>query len=287
MSMVESHAPNWEAVQGEIRCPLCDYNLRGLSEPRCPECGYAFAWDEILDPTRRHHRYLFEHHPNHNLWSFFKTLSGGFRPKRFWRELHPLQKSNRWRLRLYLLLVIAATCIPIVIDGFWRVPRTSGWRSFLSRSIRDDLAWRVATRFPWNMLNWPLRAERQQLVVGVSLALIALPILNYGLLMIFQQTMRKVNVGAHHVQRCVIYSADVMFWPVVPLCVMLVYNGLSPTREWDEPIAWTLLIEFIVVWLVMTWRLVSAYRHYLRFDHPAGTILSIQLMIFLLLLLII
>ena len=24
------------------RCPGCDYDLRGLSEPRCPECGRAF-----------------------------------------------------------------------------------------------------------------------------------------------------------------------------------------------------------------------------------------------------
>ena len=78
-----------------------------------------------------------------------------------------------------------------------------------------------------------------------------------------------------------------MLLPVAPLCMMLIYSGLSPTRAWDEAIAWTLLIEFILVWLIMSYRLIGAYRHYLRFDHPVGTILSVQLMILLLLLLII
>ena len=46
-----------------LHCPLCEYNLRGLSEPRCPECGYRFEWAELRDPSRRLHPYLFEHHP--------------------------------------------------------------------------------------------------------------------------------------------------------------------------------------------------------------------------------
>ena len=51
----------------------------------------------------------------------------------------------------------------------------------------------------------------------------------------------------------------------------MIYNGLSPNGEWDEVISWTMLIEFLVVWLDISWRLVSAYRYYLRFDHPVGT----------------
>ncbi|MFQ5805545.1 MAG: hypothetical protein ACE5I3_03735 [Phycisphaerae bacterium] len=30
-----------------LRCPGCEYNLTGLTEPRCPECGAAFDWDEV------------------------------------------------------------------------------------------------------------------------------------------------------------------------------------------------------------------------------------------------
>ena len=28
-------------------CPKCDYDLRGLTEPRCPECGEAFSLQEV------------------------------------------------------------------------------------------------------------------------------------------------------------------------------------------------------------------------------------------------
>ena len=31
--------PDWSAIDFEVRCGRCDYNLRMLPEPRCPECG--------------------------------------------------------------------------------------------------------------------------------------------------------------------------------------------------------------------------------------------------------
>src|SRR5690348_6555559 len=73
-------APDWDAVPDELNCPLCEYNLRGLREPRCPECGYRFAWRDLTDPERRVHPYLFEHHPRQNYWSFRETARGGLRP---------------------------------------------------------------------------------------------------------------------------------------------------------------------------------------------------------------
>ncbi len=41
------------AVQTEGRCPNCDYDLRGLVEPRCPECGQAFTSREVAVYARR------------------------------------------------------------------------------------------------------------------------------------------------------------------------------------------------------------------------------------------
>ncbi|MBN1491552.1 MAG: hypothetical protein JXA69_16690 [Phycisphaerae bacterium] len=34
-------------VPYDVRCPQCRYNLRGLTVPRCPECGLTFAWDDL------------------------------------------------------------------------------------------------------------------------------------------------------------------------------------------------------------------------------------------------
>ena len=48
-NLVSAPPPDWSAITETIRCPLCDYDLRGLIEPRCPECGYQFVWPEVLD----------------------------------------------------------------------------------------------------------------------------------------------------------------------------------------------------------------------------------------------
>ena len=80
---------------------MCDYDLRAQVEPRCPECGYRFDFDELRDPARRLHPYLFEHHPESNTWSFIRTLVGGLLPGRFWRALLPVQPSRPNRRERY------------------------------------------------------------------------------------------------------------------------------------------------------------------------------------------
>jgi hypothetical protein len=34
--------------KGSVVCPACGYNLTGLREARCPECGASFTLDELL-----------------------------------------------------------------------------------------------------------------------------------------------------------------------------------------------------------------------------------------------
>ena len=58
-------APNWQTVTDDVECFRCGYNLRGLAQPRCPECGLEFEWADLFDPARRRHPYLFEHQAQH------------------------------------------------------------------------------------------------------------------------------------------------------------------------------------------------------------------------------
>ncbi len=44
-----------------LKCPLCEYDLRGLEEARCPECGGRFDWGELRDEGRHRLGWLFEH----------------------------------------------------------------------------------------------------------------------------------------------------------------------------------------------------------------------------------
>src|ERR1700683_4114247 len=94
-------SPNWLTQSEEIICPLCEYNLRGLTEPRCPECGYQFQWPDLLDPSRREHSYLFELKPKSNFKSFWKTAFHGLRPIKFWSALRADHRIVPRRLFIY------------------------------------------------------------------------------------------------------------------------------------------------------------------------------------------
>jgi len=94
-------AIDWSTVSAEVKCPLCHYNLRGLSEPRCPECGHGFDWAELFNPQRPDRLY-FEH--QRGIRSFLRTLFAGLRTRRFWSNLRPSQTIFPRRLVMYWLL---------------------------------------------------------------------------------------------------------------------------------------------------------------------------------------
>ena len=96
-----------------LRCPLCDYDLRGLSEPRCPECGHRFDWHELRDWRDRQHPWLFEHNPRRNVASFARTFATSLFPRRFWRSVRPVNTPVPRRLALYVILGIAFFYIPV------------------------------------------------------------------------------------------------------------------------------------------------------------------------------
>src|SRR5205823_1819790 len=133
-------------IEHTVACPLCDYNLRGLNSPRCPECGFGFKWKEVLDLTRQKHEYLFEHHPERNFWSLWRTIVGGLWPERFWTTLHPAQPSRPWRLLIYALVIICIATLPIWLELLVGTPPTS-WLLWAG-TWRARLAMRSGGSFP-------------------------------------------------------------------------------------------------------------------------------------------
>src|SRR3954463_11453001 len=113
-------APNEAPQQEELLCPMCEYDLRGQVDPRCPECGYRFRWEELRDPALRLHPYLFELHAERGARTFFKTLfNSAFRPRRFWRTLYPTQPSFPRRLLCYAFLVAAIGVMPLIAASIY------------------------------------------------------------------------------------------------------------------------------------------------------------------------
>ena len=246
LSLKPDGSPDWGNHPPEVHCPMCEYNLFGLAEKRCPECGYPFEWTELLDAKRRPHPYLFEHHPESNFKSFWKTAIGELRPWKFWRGLHPAMPSKPRRLLLYYLLVAMFGCL-ILLTHF-AIASTDMY--FKVKTEREPLIPIPANalNLPQNMLDallplppnpaffqWLLQTNRDLLVTAWLVGIILLwPWLTFATLMIFQISMRKAKVRSIHVLRSTIYSYDFVLFAalaaviVVPLRVYITAN--SKTR---------------------------------------------------------
>ena len=218
----------------DVRCPLCDYDLRGLAEERCPECGYRFVWADISDPTRRLHRYLFEHHPERNVWSFVRTLGGGLRPRRFWTSLHPAQPSRPVRLLLYWLAGLAL--LAAVVAGhyaLWFVQsasRAQAQRAVVVQSWGPEERHQLNREFGTfeNFLDTfhPLPPSREfyrkaweeegQFTYHFAAFWLVWPwAVVLVLVLLFRFSMRRARVRRVHVLRCALYSFDAVVWLAV------------------------------------------------------------------------
>jgi hypothetical protein len=291
----------------DVRCPLCDYDLRGLVDPRCPECGYAFDWAELTDPARRQHRYLFEHHPERNVWSFFRTMIGHLRPRRFWGELHPSQPSRPRRLIGYALVIVLSAFPPMVLPALAAVHYS--WKQMETRrqqwtvrlqSTPPQAAWWVRGR-PTTMSTQQALdvfapaptwrgAIRQAYLHGVlsgelrayGLALLW-PVLTLTAFMIFAVSMRRARVRRVHLVRCVVYAADALVWANLLLTFFIGFElaryllGVSWGGNYRSVMAET----FVAAVVVFAYRLCVAFKKYLRFDHPVSTVLSTQVIVLL------
>lgn len=286
-------APDWSTQTEELTCPLCNYNLRGLVEPRCPECGFAFTWNELLNERRNQHPYLFEHQPKHNIWSFWKTFWADYRPQRFWREVSPANPIRLRRLLIYWLLANSAIAAMIIApmpatawyyykqdiaarSAFRPVPGTTSFALPYSNAIRVS-ATQLNTWYPppstW--LFWDRLIQRMeysgQWVLALASALLW-PWLTFASLLIFQASMRRARIRQSHVLRTVVYSCDFPLLLAAACVVVAILRG----GPGGEPLAILMLCPLIVLH-----RLGIAYKHYLRFDRPFLTVLASQVIVFL------
>jgi hypothetical protein len=309
---------------GEVLCPLCGYNLRGLAEPRCPECGYRFVWADISDPARRLHRYLFEHHPERNAWSFARTLIGGLRPRTFWTSLHPAQPSRLGRLVLYWAL--AASLLVAVVAGHYglwlaesavraqanRATLAQGWpvgrrqpieRQFGTFENYLDTFQPVAPDAAFYRRAW--EEERGWTLLFAGFWLVWPWVVVLTLAVLFRLSMRRARIRTAHVLRCAVYGFDAVAWLAGVAALALgvraanwyglapkVLTRLVPAAPLDTGVPTlyrpdiftdTLFWGGLAAVVLTSYRLASALRHYLRFDHAAATVTCAELVAALLL----
>ncbi len=305
----DSAAPNWETVEEDILCPLCDYHLRGLVEPRCPECGFRFVWEDLIDPSRRRHPYLFEHHSERGAWSFWRTLTATLWPRRFWRALHPSQPSSRNRLILYwaisilpMILATGANVGGLAIAVRLENQRARSFeKSYISLPQNAAVLQSAVQQFGSldNYLDTTYPVEWGEVFNCVrtcgsltdslflpAIFVLAWPWLTMFALLLFPISMNRARVRRIHVLRCLCYSADISFWlglVIIPPALFFAFR--QPARmPWAylQVGGWE-LHACAVAMLVFGFRLIVAYRSYLRFPRSVWVILISQVIAFLLL----
>lgn len=271
--------PDWEHGAADVQCPLCGYNLRGLAEPRCPECGYAFAWRDLLDPRRQKHPYLFEHHLNRPVRSFVRTLVGGLRPRAFWTGLDPLMPSRPVWLAVYWLACLASLALGAVgwLLTVWSTqqrPDLRGYRQlFRVRALPN-----FSTYWRWDV---DLEAVGRGLLWAWA-GCAAWCLATLLALFIFEGSIRRARVRRLHVVRCVVYSFDFVAWAGVVLLLAGALDAAFVTSGvWPGPcyLAHAAMLLVVAGPVVVTRRLASAYRHYLRFPHAVGVVVVVQVIV--------
>ena len=253
--------PDWDSIPDEILCPLCEYNLRGIPEPRCPECGFKFEWDEVLNPARRQHRFVFEHQGSRRGRAFWKTAVAGLWPGTFWRELTPMQPSFPRRLFAYWFIAMAIACLGetafVALMLFIEQP-------YYRRDVAELLRYAALVSTPFWLLTF------------------AWPLLSAASFFVYQFSMFRAKVREIHVLRCVLYSSDIAMWAGLALPILAVpwVLGIGTIARYraEQAIAILIMCVPVLAWLIFTYRLCRALKLYLRFSHSIAMVLCGQIM---------
>ncbi len=279
--------PDWAAVGRDVGCPLCGYNLRGLAEPRCPECGYRFVWAELLAPPPGV-PFLFEFQPGRNVASFAATQAAGWRPRRLWRTVRPEMAVRPVRLFAYWLLsaslvVVAAGLVVANVAAELKAQdrRTAAFvtahyapapsavlAGYTAAAISRQYDPPYTSRLFWRKVGYRLAGRPLLSALGVVLCW---PWLTFGALQVFAVSLRRASVRRTHVLRCVLYSCD-----LTAVAVAWAATTLGSEQPFREVKLGPLAAVALPLLAVVTYRLGTAYHLYLRFNRPYLTAAASQ-----------
>jgi hypothetical protein len=298
----------------ELACPLCGYNLRGLTDPRCPECGFAFTWAELRDAKRDQHPWLCEHATaGRRARAFMSTWLRTCRPRRFWREVTPANPVRRRALvRYWIVAVLLMTGVivgPLLVQGgrlaidvrrmranYKPVPGQPGIYYLAGTGGRLSVKYTAAqldaslprvwsTSFARDVADAYLRRTGGAFVAMVVVTA-AWPWLTFLALMIFGESMRRAKVNKDHVLRTAVYGCDFgLLMTAVAVAMFWLWDdrafGRPRGRQLAELGADLAMLTALVCAAATTYRLTFAYGRYLRFHLPLATVLATQVIVFL------
>lgn len=257
-----------EAVPIEqLTCSTCDYRLYGLTNNRCPECGEEFTWEDALDRHARQRKPLFENRwRDETLRSFVRTWRWTLWPPKIWRFVD-LHDPPRLRALVAFVLIMHAAfylCASLLVT--------------VEIMLAGGLGIGATASFGALVQNFAARlVEAMSGRFGVEEAFwlfACWTVCTLLALLVFQQSMRRSKVKAGHVLRVAVFATQ-----AIPILVLLVVHGLliSESVGWIRGVPGDAYPLFFVL-LFAIWSIRRAYRDYLRIPHSLAVAIASQLM---------
>lgn len=311
-------APDWNQIQDDLVCPLCEYNLRGLSEARCPECGHQVEWGDLLDRSKTEHPWLFEHRRRRKIQGLIRTFFASQLPRYFWRSVRLLHPPVTARLVAYWLIV-TAICVGAaaaaryseVLKYYAKLPYA---RYELRLAMEEEIArhkslppgTRLIDRYTEDMvaqygsvaavarIHLPFMLSKADFgwIAGRTSSLMIIansifvgcalwPCLTFFSLLLFRQTLWNAKIKKAHLFRCAIYSSDVGFTLAMPSAWLLSLSifVIDMNDHVYFPMV-TLLIPAAMAAAISV-KLSYACSAYLGFPHAAAVAAASQIIVLL------
>lgn len=309
-SSSSSDAPDWGSISRDILCPLCDYNLRGLIEPRCPECGHRFEWKQVLAQGDPIHPFLYEHQAHRPVWSFLTTLGRSLFPQSFWKTVLSIHRPVVARLIRYWTLLLLPGVVLVIGMMIVNLPYqqahldahrrqlTNQWNNpsypYANELIRiyGSIQAAIDQAAPpptfLNSIGWMFRNDRNltRHIIPLLGSVLLWPWFTLASLLIFRMSLAQARIKTGHVLRCVIYTQDLILI-ALPLAVLVLRMtpDLSTSGGFLLPDAAVIVMlqgplqVLPLMLLITTWRLWRSYHHYLRFPHALATAVASQVIV--------
>ena len=246
-------APDWESLESDLTCPRCDYNLRMLTLPRCPECGLTFDWQALIAAAERERECpIFEYQWRRRpIRSALYTVWLAVQPWWLWR-LVKLEFDPRMGPLLVLtsLAFVQAFLIGALMAGAWQA--AANYKFGGPTSFAAYMRYTVS----WSALSLILQTQLAPLLI--VLAAIA----------VYRLTLVRFRIRFVHLARIAalawigwLWSALLVHIPVQAVAITLLLT--TPARVRYVP-AWTDAAIQALAFAVYLVSLRMAFRHYLR-----------------------
>lgn len=281
--------PAWDAVDFDLHCSRCGYNLRMLSRPKCTECGLEFEWRELVVRQLSINPKLFEHGWRRNpVRSYLSSvLLPIVSPRRFWKcvSLHDSVKTGPLVFLILtapllvtpLLMGLAAVCA-LLIDRIWgfntanRLTLAYYWPN---SNLLECFFAAVSNAF------WKMAKAQGDLAIMYA---IFMPITVCGRMLVLwlltglSDTIARCRLRRAHMLRVVGYSSGAAYCAIaigaVTLLMLQDFStkglGLGYEHRWIMQI-----IAMSVAIMILTWVLRPGFRIYLGI--PQATLVAFMM----------